>query len=185
MSERNPWKTLSSRSVYRNPWMHVREDAVVQPGGEEGIYGVVETKIAAGIVALDDSNCVYLVGQYRYPISCYSWEIIEGGVETAESPLEGAKRELREEAGLVAAGWEPLGGKVYLSNCITSEEAHFFVARGLSQVSAEPDPSEVLKIKKLKFDECLRMIDSGEITDAMSIIGILRAERLIYGKSRG
>lgn len=183
MSEKNPWKTLSSRSVYTNPWMRVREDEVVQPGGERGIYGVVETKIAVGVVALSERDEICLIGQYRYPINCYSWEIVEGGVEADEEPLEGAKRELREEAGLTASDWSLLGGKVYLSNCITSEEAHFFIARGFAKVPAEPDPSEVLKMKLVKFADCLKMIDSGEITDAMTIIGVLRAERLLYGKS--
>lgn len=177
MSEENPWVVLGTREVYRNPWIRVREDRVIRPDGQEGIYGVVETRVATGVVALTPELEVYLVGQYRYPLQAYSWEIIEGGADEGETPLEAMKRELREEAGLVAARWTPLGDEVHLTNCHSSEVGYFYVAEDLTEVEAEPDGTEVLQIRKVPFAECVAMVDRGEIKDAMSIIGILRAER--------
>lgn len=174
--EGNPWKTLGSRFVFENPWMRVREDSVINPQGSPGTYTVVEArKLAAGVLALTEKDEVYLVGQYRYPTRVYSWEIIEGGIEEGETPLDGIKRELREEAGLEASSWEELpGGEVHLSNCISDERAVFFVAKGLKHVKAEPDPNEILAVKKLPFDDVYRMVLSGEIVDAMTIVAVLR-----------
>jgi len=170
----NPWKTLSSRQVYENPWLRLREDKVIRPDGKEGIYSVVDTRLAVGVVALTQQNEIYLVGQWRYPLNSYSWEIIEGGGDPGEEAVETAQRELREEAGLVAKKWRPLGPEVHLSNCFTSERAVFFVAEELSEVKAEPDETEVLELRKMKFEETLAMVQRGEITDAMSVIAILR-----------
>ncbi len=172
----NPWKTLSGRIIYENPWMRIREDSVINPEGNPGTYTVVEAqKLAAGVLAFTEKEELYLVGQYRYPTKVYSWEIIEGGIEKGESPLDGIKRELREEAGLEASSWEELpGGEVHLSNCISDERAVFFIARGLREVSAEPDPNEILAVKKLPFEDVYRMVLSGEIFDAMTVIAVLR-----------
>lgn len=179
MSEHNPWKTLKSRIAYAlEPWMKVREDEVIRPDGSQGFYSVVQTRLALGVVALTPQREVYLVGQYRYPTEMYSWEIIEGGGEENEPALEGIKRELQEEAGLIASDWQPLGEEIHLSNCISSERALLFLAQGLSETTASPDPTEVLQIKKLPLDECLRWIDEGKIKDAMSIIGLHRVSEL-------
>jgi 8-oxo-dGTP pyrophosphatase MutT (NUDIX family) len=174
--EGNPWKTLSSRCVFENPWIRLREDTVINPQGSSGTYTVVEArKLAAGVLALTENEELYLVGQYRYPTKVYSWEIIEGGIEEGEAPLDGIKRELKEEAGLEASLWEELpGGEVHLSNCISDERAVFYVARGLTRVKAEPDPNEILAVKKLPFSEVYNMVLSGEIVDAMTIIAVLR-----------
>src|SRR5437868_652855 len=116
MSEVSPWKCLSSRTVYTNDWIKVREDQVIRPDGKPGIYGVVETRIATGVLALTPDLQVYLVGQYRYPMDEYSWEIIEGGSDDGDDgALLTAQRELQEEAGLVAEHWEPLGHELHLS----------------------------------------------------------------------
>ena len=179
MSQNNPWKTVGSRAIYKNPWITVREDLVVRPDGQPGIYGVVETKIACGVVALSPKNEVYLIGQYRYPTECYSWEIVEGGAEHGEDPLAAIQRELREEAGLAAARWETLGGKIHLSNCISNEIAMLWVARDLTETQQSPDGTEVLAVRKEPLDVCVEMVRRGEITDAMSIIGILRIEQLV------
>ena len=179
MSTHNPWKTLSSRIVYQNPWIRVREDQVIRPDGNPGIYGVVETRIATGVVALDDQRQVYLVGQYRYATDVYSWEIIEGGSEESETALAAAMRELREEAGLVAEEWIQLGDEVHLSNCHSSEFAVFFLARKLRQTESSPDGTELLQIKKLPFSDALQMVDAGEVKDAMTIIGLIRASQFL------
>ena len=174
MSEANPWRRKSSKVVYQNAWIRVREDQVVRPDGKDGIYGVVEGNQATAVIALNERGDVYLVGQYRYPIDQYSWEIIEGAANDGESALAAAQRELREEAGITAQKWEQLGAQVYLSNCFSNERATIFVARDLKEVGAEPDGTEVLKIRCVPFDEVLRMIDAGEITDSLTVIGMQR-----------
>lgn len=173
----NPWKTISSKLVYQNDWIKVREDQVIRPDGASGIYGVVDTRIAVGVVALTEDNHIYLIGQWRYPLNFYSWEIIEGGSDPGEDPLDTAKRELIEEAGLLADNWEQLGNEVFLSNCYSSEKALFFVARNLKETQNSPDGTEVLEKRKIKFEDALAMVDSGEISDAISVIAITRFAR--------
>ena len=179
MNEKNPWTTLDSRVVYENPWMRVREDNVIRPDGKKGIYGVVETHIATGVIALTEQKEVYLVGQYRYPTQCYSWEIVEGGTDSHETPLAAAQRELREEAGITARDWSELGGEVHLSNCITAEVARLFLATGLGEVPASPEGTEVLEVRKVPLVRALQMVDDGEVVDAVSIIALLRLDRLL------
>ncbi|MBN8548820.1 MAG: NUDIX hydrolase [Deltaproteobacteria bacterium] len=180
MSEQNPWKTLSSRKIYENPWIRVREDQVLRPDGSPGIYGVIEAKVATGVVALTEKREVYLVGQYRYPTKHYSWEIIEGGAEPNEAPLQAVKRELREEAGLEAGSWEALGSEVHLSNCFSAEVAYLYIARDLKVVPKQPDVTEVLDVRCVPFADALKMVDSGEIKDAMSIMALLRTARALH-----
>lgn len=175
MSEHNPWQTNGTRVVYTNPWITVREDSVIRPDGNHGIYGVVDTRIATGVIALTESREVYLVGQYRYPTNHYSWEIIEGGSDPGEDPMNTAKRELQEEAGLIADNWIQLGDEVHLSNCFSSEIGFFYLAEGLTETSSSPEGTEVLQVKKLPFDTVMAMVHSGEIKDAMSIMGLHRA----------
>lgn len=178
MSTSNPWKKLGERFIYENPWIRVREDDVISPRGSRTIYGVVEARAATGVVALTDDDQVYLVGQYRYPLETYSWEIPEGGANVGEEPLEAAQRELAEEAGVIAESWEQLGGEIHVSNCFTNERAFLYLARGLSPCSLNPDDTEDLQIRRVPFAECLRMVDSGEITDSLTVIAILRLARV-------
>jgi 8-oxo-dGTP pyrophosphatase MutT (NUDIX family) len=184
MSEANPWKRLDSRTVYTNSWMSVREDRVIRPDGQEGIYGVVQTRIATGVVALTPKLDVVLVGQYRYPTDVYSWEIVQGGTDENEEPLAACQRELQEEAGLIAASWRPLGGEIHLSNCISSEIGFIYVAEDLTDTEATPDGTEVLKLKTVSIRDAVRMAMSGEIVDAVSVIGILLTERLLQAEGR-
>lgn len=178
-SKENPWTTKDTRIVYENPWITVREDKVIQPSGCDGIYGVVQTRIATGIIALTEKSEVILIGQYRYPTECYSWEIVEGGAERGENPLEGAKRELAEEAGVIAEEWEQLGGEIHLSNCHSDERAYLYVAKGLSSVPKQPDETEDLEVAQVSLVTALDMVDRGEIKDALSIIGLLRMARRV------
>ena len=180
MSVTNPWKNTGTKLIYENPWIRVREDQVISPTGSVGIYGVVETRLATGVVALTDDMQIYLVGQYRYPVKEYSWEIPEGGANHGESGLSAAQRELKEETGLSAKQWERLGGEVHLSNCFSDEHGELFLARGLTAGDASPDDTELLKIRSMPFSEALEMVDRGAIKDSLSIIGILRAARLLY-----
>ena len=129
-ADANPWKTLSSRAVYENPWIGVREDTVIRPDGLPGIYGVVHFKNrAVGVLPVDRDGAIWLVGQHRYPLDAYSWEIPEGGCPETESPEETARRELREETGLVAGRLE-LVATSHLSNSVSDEVGYVFRATG-------------------------------------------------------
>ena len=169
-----PWRRLTRRSVYENAWLELLHDEVLRPDGSPGIYGVVHLRNAAvGVVALDDDDRVLLVGQYRYTLDEYSWEIPEGGVDPAEGLLEGAQRELREETGFEAADWRMLF-RFSMSNSVTDETGAIFLARGLASGEAAPEPSEDITVRWVAFAEAIAMIDRGEITDVMSLAGLLR-----------
>jgi 8-oxo-dGDP phosphatase len=160
--------------AYENAWITVWHDEVSRPDGSPGIYGVVHFEnLAAGIVALDDRDRIVLVGQHRYTLDAYSWEIPEGGVPSGESALEGARRELREETGVEAATWHELA-RVDLSNSISDERAVLFLATDLTHGDAEPDPTEALELRWVPFDEALAMTIDGRITDVMSVAAIQR-----------
>ena len=179
---RNPWKTLSSKVVYDNPWIRVREDAVVHPDGGRGIYGVVHYKnVAVGVLALDGED-IYLVGQYRYPLKRYSWEIPEGGCPEGEDTLDAARRELEEETGLRASRWRKLG-EAHLSNSVSDELAVWYEATGLTQGVGRPEGSEELRVRRVPFGEAVRMVLEGEITDSVSVIAILHCRLLRSPKS--
>ena len=170
MSKRdNPWKTLSVKDIYDNPWLHVAEHQVINPSGNPGIYGLVKFKnCAVGIIPVDDDGYTWIVGQYRYALDVYSWEIIQGGADPGEDPLVACKRELQEEAGLIARTWRLLSGEIHLSNCISSETGYVYFAEELSQTEASPDGTEVLQTKKVTLDEAVRMAQSGEIERHLS-----------------
>lgn len=171
---KNPWKTLSIEEIYDNPWIRVDQHDVIDPSGKPGIYGKVHFKnLACGIIPLDDNDTTWIVGQYRYTLDRYSWEIPMGGVAIGTDPLVGAQRELKEETGLTAVCWQPILN-VHLSNSITDEAGIVFVAKGLTYGEPEFDDTEQIEIKKLYFDDVVRMVKEGEITDALSVAGILK-----------
>jgi 8-oxo-dGTP pyrophosphatase MutT (NUDIX family) len=178
--ENNPWKTISEETAYENAWIRVEHHEVLNPAGNPGIYGKVHFKnTAIAIVAVDSEGFTYLVGQYRYTLHTYSWEVPEGGcsIESGESILEAAERELLEETGLVALTWTELG-EVYLSNSVSDEKAMMYLAQNLSQQQACPEETEQLKIRKLPLKEAIEMAQNGEITDALSVLSLLKIPAL-------
>jgi 8-oxo-dGTP pyrophosphatase MutT (NUDIX family) len=169
-----PWRRLARRAVYDNEWITVWHDEVIRPDGQPGIYGVVHfANLAVGSVVIDDADRVLLVGQHRYTLDAYSWEIPEGGVPGEEVPLDGARRELREETGVDAAEWHELA-RLHLSNSVTDEAAVLFLATGVSHGEADPDGTEDLEVRWVPFAEALAMTLDGRITDALSVVGIQR-----------
>jgi 8-oxo-dGTP pyrophosphatase MutT (NUDIX family) len=168
------WKKLASKIVYDNPWITVREDRVQNPGGGENQYGHVQFKNKAiAIVPLDEHRNTWLVGQDRYTLGAYSWEVPMGGATGDETPLAAAKRELKEETGLTAVTWTEIM-HLYLSNSITDEEGFVFIAEDLSEGEPEFDETEVLDIRKLSLNDAVAMVNNGEISDAVSVAAILR-----------
>lgn len=175
-----PWKRRCRRAMYENAWMTVYEDDVVRPDGKPGIYGSVHFhNRAIGIVALDDQGRILLVGQHRYPLDSYSWEIPEGGGPADENLLSAAQRELKEETGCTAAGWR-LIARSHLSNSVTNEEAFVYLATDLTCGEADPEGTEELCVRWVPFEEALHMTIDGRITDSMSIIGIQRTALMRY-----
>lgn len=169
----NPYRKIDSKQIYDNPWIRVVEDQIVKPNGEQGIYGKVLFKnFALGIIPLTDDLETWLVGQYRYMLDMYSWEIPMGGGSSEVDPLESAKRELKEETGLVAGQWRELL-RVHMSNSVTDEVGIVYLAQDLEQKEPDYDDTEVLELMKIPFHEAMDMVHRHEITDSLSVVGLL------------
>jgi 8-oxo-dGTP pyrophosphatase MutT (NUDIX family) len=178
ISTENNWKTLSSETVYENAWLELSHRDVINPSGNKGIYGLVKFKNQAiGVIPLDEDGNIYLVGQFRYAIDEYSWEIPEGGGLLGVDGLEAAQRELKEETGLVAAKWTRLA-RIHTSNSATNEEGFLYIAEELTQMDAEPEETEELQVKRVPLAEAVEMVMRSEITDSLSVCAILMTARL-------
>ncbi|MGE6220021.1 NUDIX domain-containing protein [Nubsella zeaxanthinifaciens] len=174
MNEENPWQTLSSEEKYSNNWISVTEHQVINPSGGKGIYGEVHFKnIAIGVLPLDEQGYTWLVGQYRYPLKAYSWEIPEGGCPEGTDPELSAKRELLEETGLIPSKLIEIQ-RMHLSNSVSDELAIIYLAKELTQGQAAPEETEDLQLLKLPFEKAYQMVLNGEITDSMSVAAILK-----------
>lgn len=175
----NPWTTLEVREVYSNPWIRLTHEEVITPGGSPGIYGKVHFKnVAIGIIPLDKEGNTWIVGQYRYTLGEYSWEIPEGGCPMGESPLAAAQRELQEETGITAQSWTQVL-EMTTSNSVTDERALCFVARELSFGVSSPEDTEELILRKLPYNKLCGMVMRGEITDALSVAAILKVKLMM------
>lgn len=173
-----PWKIEGSLEKYKNHWMKVREDKVIQPDGKDSIVGVVELRDGVSILALDDDGYVYLVEQFRYILSRKSIEVVGGGIDDDEDPLNAAKRELKEEAGIIAEEWvfmekfHPFTAAIKSSNIM-------YLARKLKFTEASPEGTEQIKILKVKFEDALKMVMGGEITQGPSCVIILKTSEYL------
>jgi 8-oxo-dGTP pyrophosphatase MutT (NUDIX family) len=173
-SQENPWKKISAQVKYDNPWINLTEYQVITPAGTEGIYGKVHFKnIAVGVIAIDAENNTYLVGQYRFPLDLYSWEIPEGGCPEGTDWLEAAKRELKEETGFEAGKWTEIL-QMHVSNSVSDEFAVVYVAEELIAGASEPEETEDLQIIKMPFSQAVQWVMEGKITDSISVAAILK-----------
>ena len=174
----NPWKKLSDELKYENPWIKVNEHKVINPNNGTGIYGLVHFKnLAIGVIALDPDHNIYLVGQHRYPINEYSWEIPEGGGPLDQDPFASAQRELIEEVGITANKWTEFL-RMHLSNSVSDELAIVYLAEDLIYGESSPEESEKLEVKKVSFATAFEMVMTGEITDSISVAAILKLKYL-------
>ncbi len=175
----NHWQITSEKNIYDNPWINVTEYGIINPSGNPGIYGKVHFKnVAIGVFPLDEDLNTYLVGQYRFVLGQYSWEMPEGGGPINTDPLASAKRELLEETGLRAQNWTEIQ-RLHLSNSVGDELSIIYLARDLQQFEAEPEETEELIVHKLPFDEVYQMVCNGEITDSMTVATVLKVRILL------
>ncbi len=173
---KNPWTTLKSEKVYDSPWIGLTKHDVLNPNGNPGTYSVVHFKnLAIGILPLDKDYNTWIVGQYRYPINQYSWEIPEGGGKRDVEPIESAKRELLEETGITAGKWTKVQ-EMYLSNSASDEYCILYIAQDLTFGKAQPEDEEELVCKKIHFDELYRLVETGEITDSLTVAIVLKVK---------
>ena len=180
----NPWVTRDTAVAYENPWISVEHSNVVTPGGNDGVYGVVHFKnYAVGVIPIDEADHTWLVGQYRYALDEYSWEIPAGGSPIEGSVQDTARRELREETGIIARTLTPLLSEVRLTNSVTDETAWIYTATDLSFTDAEPEECEELAVRRVPVDKAIEMVLDGSINDALSIMSLLRL-RVIRSNTR-
>jgi ADP-ribose pyrophosphatase len=176
----NPWETKQTNLVYENKWIAVSHAEVITPGGTDGIYGKVHFKnVAIGIIPMDKEGNTWIVGQYRYTLNQYSWEIVEGGGPLDQPVIESAQRELLEETGLAAKVWTPVL-EMHLSNSVSDEYGIAYLATDLTMGQSQPEITEQLEIRKLPFQELYQMAMRGEITDALSLAAIFKVKLLYF-----
>ncbi|MDX2245274.1 MAG: NUDIX hydrolase [Bacteroidia bacterium] len=173
VTESNPWTILASHKVYENPWISLTEHQVLNPAGNPGIYGTVHFKNQAVGVVPYQEGFIWMVGQYRFPLKKFYWEIPEGGGPFEEDPAHTALRELQEETGLTAQKVTPLF-QMHLSNSVSDEWGIVYLATELSQGQASPEETEALTVKKMSLDEVYEEIEAGRITDSLTVAAIYK-----------
>lgn len=180
---KGPYKVLSTRMAYENPWLTVREDRVIRPGGKEGYFGIIEMKAGSSVLAITRQNEVYLVKEYKYGIERHSIELMSGALEADETPLEAAKRELKEELGLEAIEWIDLGVVDPFTTAVHSPN-YMFIALDVSEGQQSPEEGEVLEIVKTPLSTAIEMVMRSEITHAASCVLILKADKFLQNRKQ-
>lgn len=178
----SPFKRVSTRAIYQNPWISVHEDHVIRPGGQQGIFGIVTMKAGASVLPITDDLQTFLTSEYKYAVGRTTLEVVSGAIEAGESPLEAGKREPEEELGIQAEEWVDMGCIDPFTTVVSSPN-HMFVAMGLNWTSQKLDEGEVLSIVKMSFAEALASVMRGDITHGASCVVILKTSRLL--QSRG
>ena len=173
---RGDWTVMGSETVYRNPWLTVREDRVLTPDGAAGVFGVAELKPGVSVLPVDDDGTAHLIRVYRYTLDRETIEVVGGGIDEGEQPLEAARRELREEAGIEAEEWTDLGVVDQLTEVVVSPN-HLFLARRLSFDPADPEGSERIERVAVRLEEAVGWVTDGTITSAVTAVLILKAAR--------
>ena len=181
MNANGPWKIKSSKEAYKNPWIRVREDQVIRPDGQDGIFAVVEMVPGVSVLPLDDEGFVYLTSEFRFAVAMDSIEVVSGAIDEHESEIDAAKRELLEETGLTADEWIDLG-KINPFTSVVHSPARMYVARHVHLSESNPEGTEKIQILKIKFEEALRMVMASEITHGPSSVLILKAAEYLRPK---
>lgn len=174
----NPFTLISTKKVYENPWISVREDSVTRPGGKQGIFGVMTMKNGCTVLAIDENKNIYITKEFHYAIKQESIELISGGIDENESPLDCAKRELEEEAGLMANEWINLGYIDPFTTVVNSRN-YLYLAKKLRNGTARPDEGEIVNLDTIQYSKALEMVMNSEITHGASVAAILKAQQYI------
>lgn len=174
---KNPFTLIDSKEIYKNPWIQVREDNVIRPGGKEGIFGIVTMVAGSTVLPLTSDGYVYLTKEYKYAIGSESTELISGAIDKDETALEAAQRELQEETGLIAEKWTDLAVVDPFTTVVQSPN-HIFLAENLITDKTNLDEGEVINLEKVPFKEALRMVMDGEITHGATCVVILKTALL-------
>lgn len=179
MHNQNPFKLTSSREVYKNPWITVREDSVIRPGGSAGIFGVIDMKHGVTVVALTPEHDVLLAREFKYAVGYHTLECFSGGIDGGEEPLAAAQRELLEESGAHSDDWHSFGVVDPLTSILHSP-GHIFLAQNCTiEHDQQTEPGEIIEILRMPLTDALEKIERGEITHAASVVGLLRTARLL------
>jgi 8-oxo-dGTP pyrophosphatase MutT (NUDIX family) len=179
---KNPYKTLSSKITYKNSYWHVVDNDIIRPDGSKGHYYVVKKCNAAAAVPLtEDNKFTYLVRQWRYPVNHSSWEFPMGGIDSGETPLMAAKRELREEAGITAKRWQKINTATHISNGLSTESLHAFVARDfkIEEVREREGSESDMEVKKFPLKKVYDMARNGEIKDGLTVLTLFYLQKYL------
>jgi 8-oxo-dGTP pyrophosphatase MutT (NUDIX family) len=178
MKKNGPYTIKESNSIYKNHWLEVIEDKVIRPDGKDGIFGIVKIKPGVSVLAIDDEDFVYLTKEFHYAIESEGIEVVSGGMDENEKPIDTAKRELEEELGIKAEEWIDLGYVNPFTTTVVSP-SYLFLAKKLKFGKDNQEGTETISLVKVKFDEAVKMVLDNKITHSPSCFLILKAKNLL------